>query len=89
MQRLILFHPIILSIIFSIILSIIGCLTASAYAQYAADAPPAFEAYGLISGMKTVDATGTIVITNPPPNQPLGFTPSGLASGVRTGFVWP
>lgn len=38
--------------------------------------------------MKTVDATGTIVVTNPAPNQPLGFTPSGLASGVRTGLVW-
>jgi hypothetical protein len=84
MQRLILF----LAIFLSVFLAIIGCLTTSAYAQYAADSPPAFEAYGLISGMKTVDATGTLVITNPPPNQPLGFTPSGLASGVRTGFVW-
>ena len=38
--------------------------------------------------MKTVDASGTIIIRNPAPNQALGFTPSGLASGVRAGFVW-
>lgn len=48
---------------------------------------PRFEVYGLASGMKTVDATGTMVVTNPTPNQNFG-TPSGLASGVRTGFVW-
>ena len=42
----------------------------------------------MASGMKTVDASGTVVIHNPGPNQPSGFTPSGLASGVRTGFVW-
>lgn len=77
-----------LRLLLSIFFSIVGCLTASAFAQFAADSPPAFEAYGLISGMKTVDATGTMVITNPPPNQPLGFTPSGLASGARAGFVW-
>lgn len=44
--------------------------------------------YGLVSGIKTVDASGNIVIRNPVPNQPFGFTPSGLATGVRTGFVW-
>ena len=38
--------------------------------------------------MKTVDASGTVVIRNPAPNQALGFTPRGLASGVRSGFVW-
>jgi len=42
----------------------------------------------MASGMKTVDATSTLVIRNPQPNQPLGFTPSGLASGARAGFVW-
>jgi len=46
------------------------------------------EVYGLASGMKTVDASGTVVINNPQPNQPLGFTPMGMASGVRTGLVW-
>lgn len=50
--------------------------------------PPAFEFYSLASGMKTVDASGTIVIRNPGPNQPLGFTPTGIASGMRTGLVW-
>jgi hypothetical protein len=52
------------------------------------DSPLPFEVYGLASGMRTVDASGTIVVHNPTPNQPLGFTPSGLASGARTGFVW-
>jgi hypothetical protein len=69
-------------------ISIFGCLTTLGYAQFAAVSPERFEAYGLVSGMNTVDASGTIVIRNPAPNQPLGFTPSGLASGVRTGFVW-
>src|ERR1700752_2064747 len=68
--------------------SIIGCLTTLSHAQYVDDAPPPFEVYGLASGMKTVDATGTLVVVNPGPNQPLGFTPSGLASGARAGCVW-
>jgi hypothetical protein len=68
--------------------SIIGCLTTFSSGQYAEEAPRPFEVYGLASGMKTVDATGTLVVVNPGPNQPLGFTPSGLASGVRAGFVW-
>src|SRR5580692_3546412 len=68
--------------------SIVGCLPTLSYAQYAEDAPRRFEVYGLASGMKTVDATGTLVVVNPGPNSPLGFTPSGLTSGVRTGFVW-
>jgi hypothetical protein len=67
---------------------LVGCLTAVSYAQYAEDSPPPFEVYGLASGLKTVDATGTLVVVNPGPNQPLGFTPSGLASGARAGFVW-
>jgi len=71
-----------------LILSIIGCLTALAHAQFEPDSPAPFEVYGLASGLKTVDATGTLVIRNPSPNQPPGFTPSGLASGARTGFVW-
>ena len=66
---------------------IIGSLAAVAFAQSEA-APPPFEVYGLASGMRTVDASGTVVIVNPGPNQPLGFTPTGIASGVRTGFVW-
>ncbi len=67
---------------------IAGCLTTLSYAQYAEDSPPPFEVYGLASGLKTVDGTGTLVVVNPGPNQPLGFTPSGLASGARAGFVW-
>ena len=51
-------------------------------------AVPPFEIYGLASAMGTVDATGTMVVNNPTPNQPFGFTPSGLAAGARTGFVW-
>jgi hypothetical protein len=38
--------------------------------------------------MRTVDASGTLVVNNPGPNQPLGFTPSGGASGAKTGFFW-
>jgi hypothetical protein len=68
--------------------SIIACLTTLSYAQYAEDSAPPFEVYGLGSGLKTVDATGTLVVVNPGPNSPLGFTPSGLASGARAGFVW-
>jgi hypothetical protein len=71
-----------------LLISIIGYLPTLAYAQSAEVSPATFEVYGLLSGMKAVDASGTIVIRNPTPNQPLGFTPSGLASGVRTGFVW-
>lgn len=52
------------------------------------DTPAPFEVYGMASGMRTIDATGTLVIKNPAPNQSLGFTPSGFASGARTGFVW-
>lgn len=50
--------------------------------------PPKFELYGLASGMKTIDASGTVVIRNPQPNQPSPFTPIGLASGARAGFAW-
>jgi hypothetical protein len=74
MQRLVLF------------ISMLGYATLLAHAQ-SADVFP-WEVYGLASGMKTVDASGTIVIRNPAPGQPLGFTPSGMASGVRTGLVW-
>ena len=74
-------------------LSILGCLTPLAAQSRAgagqyAEVPPPFEVYGLASGLKTVDATPTLVITNPGSNQPLGFAPNGLASGVSTGFVW-
>jgi hypothetical protein len=70
------------------LISIIGYLTTIGCAQSAEVSPGAFEAYAPISGMGTIDASGTIVIRNPAPNPPLGFSPSGLASGVRTGFVW-
>ena len=64
----------------------VGYVTTLTFAQ--SDVSPPFEAYGLASGMKTVDASGTMIIRNPLPNQPLDSTPSGLASGIRTGFVW-
>ena len=68
-------------------LAMVGYITTLAFAQ--SDVlPPVFEVYGLASGMKTVDASGSIIVKNPLPNQPLGVTPSGLASGIRTGFVW-
>jgi hypothetical protein len=72
----------------------VGCLAATSHAQYPAadwpdaDTPPPFEVYALASGMRTVDATPTLVIKNPAPNQSLGFTPSGVASGAQVGFVW-
>lgn len=65
----------------------------SVWAQYPDEWPSdkasqPFEMYALASGMGTVDATPTLVIHNPTPGQDLGFTPSGLASGARFGFVW-
>ncbi len=51
------------------------------------DAVAPFEVYGLASAMTTVDATANVVITTPPPNQPVA-TPSGAASGFRTGVIW-
>ena len=65
----------------------VGYVTTLTFAQSDVS-PPVFEVYGLASGMKTVDVGGTIIVRNLLPNQPLGFTPSGLASGIRTGFVW-
>jgi len=65
---------------------IAGCFTTLSDAQHEEDPPPPFEVYGLASGMKTVDATGTLVVVNPGPNQVLGFTASGLASGARAGL---
>lgn len=73
---------------FILFFSLVGYLTPLSYAQYAEDAPPPFEMYGLASGMKTVDAAGTLAVVNPGPNSPLGFTPSGLACGARAGFAW-
>jgi hypothetical protein len=73
---------------------ILACLARARGAQPAAmgwqdtEDPPPFEVYGLASGMRTVDVTGTLIVHKPAPNQPLGFTPSGLASGARGGFVW-
>lgn len=64
------------------------------YAQFPAgdwsdsDSPAPFEVYGMASGMQTIDAPGTVVIRNPQPGQNLGFSPMGLASGARSGFVW-
>jgi hypothetical protein len=71
--------------------SILICFARFSYAAgdwEDSDSPPPFEVYALASGMGTVDATPTLVITNPVPNQPLGFSPKGVASGVQTGFVW-
>src|SRR5262249_54143933 len=68
-------------------------LVATAQAQFKnahwedTDSTPPFEIYGLASAIHTVDGTGTTVIHNPTPNQ-AGFTPSGVASGARSGFVW-
>ena len=63
---------------------------AQSAAMYQPDdgSPPPFEVCALASGLGTVDASGTVVIHNPAPNQPLGFAPSGMASGARLGFVW-
>jgi hypothetical protein len=78
----------------TVLIAIFVCLAPLSHAQLADDdqwdgaAPPKFEVYGLASGMKTIDATGTVVIRNPQPNQPSPFTPSGLASGARAGLVW-
>ena len=69
------------------VLIFVGSLTLLSWSQ-SVDDPPPFEIYGLASGMRTVDASGTVVIHNPQPNQSLGSTPAGLASGMRTGFVW-
>lgn len=72
----------------------VECSPCLSHAQFPAgdwsdtDSPPPFEVYGMASGMRTIDGTGTLVIKNPAPGQPLGFTPSGLASGARSGFVW-
>lgn len=77
-----------------LLFSIVGCFNRLSLAQAPGDTWPdsertaPFEVYALASGMRTIDATGTLVIKNPLPNQPLGFTPSGLASGGRAGFVW-
>lgn len=50
--------------------------------------PPRFEVCALASGMNTIDASGTVIIRNPQPNQPSPFTPMGFASGARFGFAW-
>lgn len=77
-----------------LLISIVGYFARLCSAQAPGDPWPdsepiaPFEVYALASGMRTVDATGTLVIKNPLPNQPVGFTPSGIASGGRTGFVW-
>lgn len=74
---------------------IVGSLVGISYAQYPAadwadtDTSPPFEVYALASGMRTVDATPTLVIKNPAPNQSLGVTSSnGIGSGTQVGFVW-
>jgi hypothetical protein len=78
----------------TVLIAFFVCLTSLSHAQLANDnewdgaMPPKFEIYGLASGMKTIDATGTVVIRNSQPNQPSPFTPSGLASGARAGFAW-
>jgi hypothetical protein len=70
------------------------CCVSLSYAQLPVgdwqetDSPAPFEVYGMASGMRTVDTTGTLIIKNPAPGQSLGFSPDGLASGARVGFVW-
>jgi hypothetical protein len=74
--------------------AILVFLPSSSNAQLGADddwnfsVPPTFEVYGLASGLKTIDDTGSVIIRNPQPNQTLPFAPSGLASGARVGFGW-
>ena len=78
----------------SLVILALAFITIPAGAQTAAmyqpddGTPPPFEVYALASGLGTVDASGTVVIQNPAPNQPLGFAPSGIASGARLGLVW-
>lgn len=70
------------------------CLASLSHAQLTDDdewdgtAPLKFEIYDFASGMKTIDATGTVAVRNPQPKQPSPFTPGGLAPGVRAGFAW-
>jgi hypothetical protein len=77
-----------------IFVAILVFVPSSSNAQVDADdernvsAPSKFEVYGLASGLKTIDATGSVIIRNPQPNQTLPFTPSGLGSGARVGFGW-
>ena len=77
-----------------LLVAILVFLPSSSNAQLGADddwnvsAPPTFEVYGLASGLKTIDATDSVIIRNPQPNQTLPSTPSGLASGARVGFGW-
>jgi hypothetical protein len=78
----------------TLLIFLMGCCGRLSYAQFQADdwqetdSPAPFEVYGMASGMGTVDVTATLVIRNPQPGQNLGFSPSGLASGARGGFVW-
>jgi hypothetical protein len=78
----------------TVLFALFVCVAPLSHAQLADDkewdeaALPNFEVYGLASGMKTIDATGTVVIRNPQPNQPLPFTPTGFASGARVGLAW-
>ena len=77
-----------------LLIAIVACCSSLCHAQYPrddewnVDETPTFEVYALASGMRTIDATGTVIIRNPEPNQSLGFTPAGLASGARVGFAW-
>jgi hypothetical protein len=64
------------------------CSSAQTGTRWQEGNPGSFEIYALASGMRTIDATGTLVIHNPAPNQPLPSTPTGVASGTRVGFVW-
>lgn len=74
-------------------IAILVCLPSLSHAQRPDDEwdvplPPKFEVYGLASGMKTIDTTGTVIIRNSQPNQPLPSAPTGIASGARVGFAW-
>ena len=76
-----------------LLVAIFACVSSLSHARSTDDdgesgsSPTSFEVYGLASGMRTIDSSGTVVIRNPSPNQPSPWGPIGLASGVRTGFV--
>lgn len=78
----------------TVLVAILVCLAPLSIAQLPDDdewsepRPPKFEVYCLASGMKTIDATGTLVVRNPQPNQTSPFTPIGIASGARVGLAW-
>lgn len=77
-----------------LLIAILGCLTFNSHAQVIDDddhydsSLSRFEIYAVASGMKTIDVVETGIVRSPVLNQPLASSPTGLASGVRTGLVW-